>query len=463
MRLARLRPAGRAITLAFMKRYFSMLLCLACAAPSHAASTAFINVNVVPMTSEIVVEAQTVIVAAGRIAAIGDVDSIPVPEDATVVDGTDRFLMPGLAEMHAHVPNVGTESLDRVLTLFVANGVTTIRGMLGRQSHLTLRQQLLDEQRFGPRLITSGPSLNGNTVKGPADAARKVRDQHAAGYDFVKIHPGLSAEEYAAIAATAAEVGMPFAGHVPVAVGVEGALEADMATIDHLDGYMAALMPADTDTSGGYGGFFGVLLAGQIVEARIPEIAARTAAAGTWNVPTEALIEHLVSDVAPVELGSRPEMRYMPAATVARWVQAKEQQLAERGFDATVGARAIEVRRKLILALHQAGAGLLLGSDAPQVFNVPGFSLHRELAFLVAAGLTPYEALRTGTTAVAEFLGTNAGVLAVGRDADLVLLDANPLQDIDNSRRVHGVMVRGIWYSPADLAERLAAFESTTD
>ncbi len=446
-----------------MRRIPLLFLSLLFAATASAGSTAIINVNVVPMTSDTVITAQTVVAADGRIVAIGDVEQIPVPEDADVVDGTDRFLIPGLAEMHAHVPDTGTDYLDRVLTLFVANGVTTIRGMLGRPSHLTLRQQLRDGNRFGPRLITSGPSLNGNTVKGPADAERKVRAQHAAGYDFIKIHPGLSAEEYAAIAATTAELEMPFGGHVPVAVGVEGALAADMATIDHLDGYMAALMPADSDSSGGYGGFFGVLLVDQIIEERIPAIAAKTAAGATWNVPTQALIEHLVSDVSPTELANRPEMRYMPEETVARWVQAKEQQLAERGFDARIGARAIEVRRDLILALHEAGAGLLLGSDAPQVFNVPGFSLHHELAFLVAAGLTPFEALQTGTTAVAEFLGTNTGVVEVGRDADLVLLDANPLQDISNSRRVHGVMVRGSWYSAADLAERLAAFESQPD
>jgi len=122
------------------------------------------------------------------------------------------------------------------------------------------------------------------------------------------------------------------------------------------------------------------------------------------------------------------------------------------------GASRSRLRRLLILELHKAGAGLLLGSDAPQVFNVPGFSLHRELAVMVAAGLTPYEALRTGTVNVAEFLGTNTGRIEVGRDADLVLLDANPLDDIANSRRVHGVMVRGNWFSRRALDTRLEQF-----
>lgn len=427
-----------------------------------AAPTAFFNVNVIPMTDERVMAAQTVIVTDGVISLIGPVDAVPLPDDAEIVDGTDRYLMPGLAEMHAHVAG-DSDDIDRALTLFAANGVTTIRGMLGRPSHLALRRELLDGERFGPRLITSGPSLNGNSVAGPADGERKVRDQHSAGYDFVKIHPGLTASEFRAISATANELGMPFAGHVPVAVGLEGVLEAGMATIDHLDGYMAALMPAELDRSGGYGGFFDVLLADQVREDLIDEVVAATAAAGTWNVPTQSLIEQLVNDMSITDLRNRPENRYMPRATVERWAAAKESQLQERGFTPEIGARAIEIRHKLILALHEAGAGLLLGSDAPQIFNVPGFSLHHELGFLVAAGLSPFEALRTGTTAPAGFLGIDTGAIVVGKAADLVLLDANPLQDIANSRRIHGVMLRGAWHDYGDLRERLRQFERSDD
>jgi len=446
-----------------MKRLLLLISVLFTGNVVEAASTAFINVNVIPMATETVLTAQTVVVESGLIAAIGDVDKVPVPEDARVVDGTDRYLIPGLAEMHAHVPDAGTSNLDRVFALFVANGVTTVRGMLGRPSHLELRQQLLNGEHFGPRLVTSGPSMNGNSVTGPRDAARKVREQHAAGYDFIKIHPGLSAEEFKSIAMTSNELGIPFAGHVPAAVGIGSALSAGMATVDHLDGYFASLMPADADTSGGYGGFFDVLLADQVMEERIGDVVAQTVAAGTWNVPTESLVEHLVGDVGVDDLRNRPEMRYMPRSTVQQWARAKEQQLGERGFDERIGARAIEIRHEIILALHEAGAGLLLGSDAPQIFNVPGFSLHRELGYLVAAGLTPYEALRTGTTAVAEFLGTNTGVVTIGAEADLLLLDADPLQDIGNSRRIHGVMVRGTWYSSYELEDRLATFRSQDD
>lgn len=426
-------------------------------------TVAFVNVNVVPMSSDSVLTAQTVLAEDGVITAVGSVDEIRIPRNAIAVDGTDRFLMPGLAEMHAHVPAAASRNLDRYFSLWVANGVTTVRGMLGEPSHLGLRQRLLDGEVFGPRLITSGPSLNGRTVAGTADARRQVREQAALGYDFIKIHPGLSSDEFAALAETANELGVPFAGHVPVSVGVEAALALNMATIDHLDGYFVALLPSDSYRSGGYGGLFDVMLAADLEPERMKDIVAATAAAGTWNVPTQTLVEQLISDVPTGDLANRTEMDYMPRERVDRWIATKEALLAERDFDPEVAALAIQVRRDLILALHRAGARLLLGSDAPQRFNVPGFSLHRELDVLVAAGLTPFEALRTGTTAVAEFLGTNTGCVQVGKDADLVLLDANPLEDIQNSRRIHGVMLRGEWLSATVLEQRLAQYRRGGD
>ena len=434
-----------------MRRFILVLAAVISTVAESAETTAFINVNVIPMIEERVVPGQTVVVRDGRIVMIGDVNGVPVPEGASVIDGTDRFLLPGLAEMHAHVPAADSEHLERYFALFVANGVTTLRGMLGRTDHLALRDDLLAGNRFGPRLITSGPSLNGRSVRGARDGVQQVREQHAAGYDFLKIHPGLDAAEFAAIAATANELDMPFAGHVPAAVGVINALDLGIATIDHLDGYMAALLPANVDRSGGYGGFFDVLLADQVDAARIAELAAATAAAGTWNVPTQSLIEQLINEVPTSELRNRADMRYMPNETVRRWVRAKEGQLRERGFSVEVASTAIEIRRALILALHQATGRILLGSDAPQVFNVPGFSLHHELEFLVAAGLTPFEALQAGTTNVADFLGINTGAVEIGRDADLVLLDDSPLDDIRNTRRIHGVMLRGQWLAMSDI------------
>lgn len=429
-------------------------------APLSAETTAIVNVNVIPMTSESVQAAQTVILEDGLIAEIGNVDETPIPEGTMLIDGTDRYLLPGLAEMHAHVPSATSAKLDRDFSLFVANGVTTIRGMLGEQSHLALRQALLDGDVFGPRLITSGPSLNGRSVTGVANAREQVREQAARGYDFIKIHPGLSADEFRAIATTANELGIPFAGHVPVAAGLIEALELNMASVDHLDGYFVALLPADSHRSGGYGGFFDVMLAGELEQQRIDELASATAAAGTWNVATQVLVENRISEESVGDLLNRPESKYMPQATLQRWADRKQQMLAERDFDRDVANLAIELRRKLIRALHEAGAGLLLGSDAPQVFNVPGFSLHRELEILVASGLTPFEALQAGTTAAANFLGLNTGAVEIGRAADLILLNDNPLEDIKNTSRIHGVVLRGQWLSARALEARLDAYRN---
>lgn len=437
---------------------FLMAVMLLGASIARAETTLFVNVNVISMTTDTVLPGRTVIVRDGRIAAIGDVDDTPVPEAAFVVDGTDRFLIPGLAEMHAHVPGVESENLERVLTLFVANGITTIRGMLGQPYHLELRQALIEGRKLGPRLLSSGPSLNGRSVTSPEAAVRMVDEQKAAGYDFLKVHPGLTREEFDAMAAAANRAGIRFAGHVPEDVGIERALEAGMATIDHLDGYMESLLLPHVDRSGGLSGFFGVFIADQADETRIPAIAAATATAGVWNVPTEALFRHATApELDPADMVDWPEMKYMPADSVQRWARSRREMLDDINYHPEVAARAVALRQQLILALHRHGAGLLLGSDAPQIFNVPGFSLHHELRYLVEAGLSPFEALETGTVNAAEFFGWAGefGAVTIGAVADLVLLDANPLEDISNTRRIHGVMVRGRWLSRAELDDLL--------
>lgn len=440
----------------------ALVLTTLASAAAVADTTAFVNVNVVPMTSETVLRARTVIVEDDRITEIGPVASTVVPDEARVVDGTDRYLLPGLAEMHGHVTRTDDASLERLFTLFLANGVTTVRGMLGRVEHLELRRELDSGARIGPRFVTSGPSLNGNSVTSPAQAERKVREQHAAGYDFLKIHPGLTRAEFLRVADTANELGMPFAGHVPSSVGVPLALESGIATIDHLDGYMETLIPADNDPTGGLGGFFGLMLAGVARESAITPIVKATREAGTWNVPTQTLFEQTANDLPAADLAARPEMKYARADDVRQWVRTKRSLVGDADFDRRIANRAIALRRALIKALHADGAGLLLGSDSPQRFNVPGFALHRELELMVAAGLTPYEALSTGTVNPARFLGVadERGTVQPGRAADLVLLDENPLDDIANSRRVHGTMIRGTWLSRSELDRRLKAAES---
>jgi imidazolonepropionase-like amidohydrolase len=169
-------------------------------------------------------------------------------------------------------------------------------------------------------------------------------------------------------------------------------------------------------------------------------------------------MENLVPAVSLEVLQQRPEMRYVSRETQSKWAEVKRSMLEETGSTPASVAKTMDVRRKLIKALHQAGAGLLLGSDAPQIYNVPGFATHRELESLVGAGLTPYEALETGTRNIAAFFGTlpTTGTIEVGKQADLILLDANPLSDIRNTARQSGVMVRGRWLPKAEIETRLA-------
>ena len=240
----------------------------------------FRNVNVLSMLTPEVSAAQALLVEDGRIAALGPDKDIVTPAGATVIDAAGGYLLPGLTEMHAHVPGVfERQYLEDVLFLYVANGVTTARGMLGQPAHLKLRDQLAAHEILGPRLVTSGPSLNGRSVASPEQAAEMVTDQAAAGYDFIKLHPGLTAAEFEAAMAAGVAAGIPLAGHVSTSVGLSRALAAGQATVDHLDGYMAYLIgdeqAADTP------GFFGANWIQRVDPKHLPVAVELTRQAGT--------------------------------------------------------------------------------------------------------------------------------------------------------------------------------------
>jgi imidazolonepropionase-like amidohydrolase len=457
----------------------SCLLLSGQSAAQRGALTVFEHVSVIPMDSERVMPDSQVWVSGSGIVTIGSStgrDAVLNPPTTTVrVDGRGKFLVPALAEMHAHIPNDSAEA-ERVLFMYVANGIGTIRSMLGDPSHFRLRERVQKGEIVGPTMILSGPSFSGATAPTPAAATRRVAEEKKAGYDFLKIHPGVPRSAFDALAAAADKASIRFAGHVPLDVGLQRALQAKYWTIDHLDGYMEALAgPRGRDSEN-----FGVNLMSRIDESRIAVLAADTKAAGVWNVPTQILLENWYGPDSPEAMQRRPEMQYARPADVAQWMSDKRRNLADD--TAKDRERFIAVRRRLIKALQDTGAGLLLGSDAPQVWNVPGFSIHRELASYVAAGLTPYQALATGTRNVAAHVGKlvsdckslspdplpvgaidrisecseTVGTIRMAGRADLVLLDANPLENIANTRRIAGVMIRGRWIPKAEIDRRLA-------
>lgn len=412
----------------------------------------FEHVSVIPMDRERVLADHTVVVTGDRITAVGPAAEVAVPPGATRIDGRNRFLIPALAEMHAHVPSgQAAGQAERVLFLYVANGIGTIRSMLGDPAHFQLRERARRGEIVAPTMYLSGPSFNGQTAATPEAAATRVADQRKAGYDLLKIHPGVPRNAFDALARAADAAGIRFAGHVPADVGLHRALEARFSTIDHLDGYVEALARPGAPA----GQFFGINLVDHVDESRLPALVEQTRKAGTWNVPTQILLENWYGPHDAQTMRAWPEMRYASPGDLDQWVATKRKN--DSAFSAEHRQRYIALRRRILKALHDGGTGILLGSDAPQTWNVPGFSIHRELQTYVAAGLRPYQALETGTRNVAVHTGTldRTGTIETGKRADLVLLEANPLQDIGATSRIAGVAIGGRWLSRTDIDRRL--------
>jgi imidazolonepropionase-like amidohydrolase len=405
---------------------------------------AFTNVSVVPMDSQKVLADHTVIVTNGRVTAVGPAAATHVPADAVRVDGRGKYLMPGLAEMHGHIPSPASASkefVDDVLFLYVANGVTTVRGMQGAPGQLELREAAKRGDIISPNLYLAGPAFNANTVRTPNDAAARVLEQKSEGWDLLKVLGGLSADSYRSMANAAKEVGIPFGGHVPVDVGVTRALDMGQATIDHLDGYAEHL---DGVTN-------------SVDEQTLQDLVARTKRAGTWIVPTLVVWETLRGPVALHSRTTLPELRYMPRATTEQWTTSLEKRLNDAQFNPVEAKQYIDNRLRILSTLHAAGVEILLGSDAPQQFNVPGFSIHREMKRMTDAGMSTYDIIKSGTSSVGQHFKSqdNFGTVAIGDRADLILVDANPLEDLENIGRLSGVMVRGRWLPQSEIQTRL--------
>lgn len=429
--------------------------------PAQERAVAFLNVNVIPMDRARVLADQTVVVQNGKITTVGRAASAAVPAGAIRVDGRGKYLMPGLTEMHGHITGpTNVYSPENVLFLYIAGGATTVRGMQGQPSHLALRSRVESGDVIGPRLYLSSPPMSGQSVPDVATAERLVREAKQAGYDHLKVHEGLSKEVYEAIARTAREVGLPWGGHVSMFVGVSGALAARQSTIDHLDDYIDAIERDDSPVRNGTAQERQYTVMNYADESKIPAIARATREAGVAVVPTMPLWEVLRGLHTPESMSERQELKYVPQQTRQGWVnQARN---ANTSVPREAGRREVELRNKILKSLSDSGVLILLGSDAPQAFSVPGFSLQREMESMVAAGMSTFQVLQSGTINVATFyhLEGEAGTVAAGRRADLLLLEGNPLEDVRNVARKAGVMVRGRWLPWSEIQQRLDQIEA---
>jgi imidazolonepropionase-like amidohydrolase len=437
------------------------------------AVTAFVNVNVIPMDRDRVLPNQTVIVRDGKIAEIGDAAKIKVPQDAVRIEGRGRYLIPGLMDMHTHLFS-DDQFPDRLagdeLAIMIANGVTTIRLMIGTPEHLVYREKIANGALLGPTLFVASPQLagkaygevfNGNVVTTPEQAREAVRTSKAAGYDFIKLTTNITRPVYDAVIATAKEVGIGVVGHVDLQVGLQRALETGQQ-IEHLDSYMEAVLRDDAPmkvsvSDSGVWRKANWESLDYIDERKVKEIAQATARAGVVTCPTLSFFTlSFAVEQSDEEIRARPDFRFYPkylqaplfAAHTRFWTNPPS---AERR------AQYQRIRNQLVKGIHDAGGKILAGSDSPELFLVYGFSLHRELQALVAAGLTPYAALAAATRNPAEFLHIldTVGTITRGKRADLVLLAANPLDNIAQTEKRVGVMTRGRWFPQAALEKML--------
>lgn len=432
-------------------------------------SVAIVGATVIPMDSDRVLPEHTVIVVDGRITAVGPAGIVAVPKESRRIDAAGKYLVPGLVDTHVHIPPEGSDekSATREFQLFLAHGVTTARVMIGQPEHLLLRDRIARGELLGPTLLVASPPLGIKAgalrgvpeIKQPEDARRFALDAKQAGYDGVKVLDGMSRAEYDAYVAGARESGLPVWGHVPDPVGLFRALEAKQDTIDHLAGYVEALIPEDSP-----------LLKQDVVrladalaaadESRLPRLVEATRAAGIANVPTLDFWRVLVNAASPEELAAgRPGLAYVPAKTVAEWSEQQRRARERSPRPKDVVDRYHALRARIVRALHAAGRPVLLGTDSPDVWNVPGVAAHTELRLLVEAGFSPREALEASTREPARLLHGERefGAIAPGLRADLLLLDADPLADVANLERRAGVMVRGRYFSAAELEGWLSA------
>ncbi|MFF4254967.1 amidohydrolase family protein [Streptomyces sp. NPDC001663] len=450
---------------------------------------AFTHVTVIEGSGAAPAHDMTVVVEAGQITALAPSARTRLRPGVRTVDLTGKYLIPGLIEAHTH-----SDGPDAVVPpLYPLAGVTTVREMQGAPVHHRWRRQIRSGTLLGPRWLIGSPIIDGApslwaqdvpnhiSVRDAAEARRVVRRVKQEGADFVKVYSRLSREAYWAIAQEARRQNIPHLGHCPDLVRITEAADAGQRSIEHLHALLLStsaheaevrrglaavrIDPDDPSSLSRYHSWFQQVhpLEWQAVRGYDPRKAdsvfKRLAAGGTAVVPTLS-VHHTLE--LPDEVPDRAEdWKYLPAWQVESW---PDQLQALTGGRTPEQARRIREiyahRERLVRELHEAGVRLPAGTDTGTGYKVPGFALHDELALLVEAGLTPMQVLRSATQEAARLLGLDAvGTVAKGKAADLLVLDADPLRDIRNTRRIHGVVVNGRWIDATEREALLAAVQ----
>ena len=432
-----------------------------------AQTVVFTNVNVIPMDKEQVLKNQTVLVKDGIIAEIGA--KVKIPKDALKIDGTGKYLIPGLMDMHAHLLSDGDDYPDSIaedeMKVMIANGVTTVRFMIGTPEQLILRAKSAKGEIIAPTIYSASPHLTGReqgnnfVVNTPDEAREAVRKSKQAGYDFIKITTFIKAEVYEAAVDEAAKLNIRVVGHADSRfVGVERALKAKQQ-IEHLDGYMEMLLRDDAPMKGSVSDIYVYDLKNwesldYIDESKIPMIAKRTVESNPFVNPTQHFMKNTFALPRSEEsIRAQPDFKFYPPKVQQQWLDFYKRNRFINQMSYEKRAKWLGIRNKLIKAIYDAGGKIMAGSDSPEFLFLYGFSQHRELKALADAGLSNYAALESATKNTSMFFGTlnKVGTIEKGKVADLILLDANPLENISATEKRAGVMLKGKYYPQTEL------------
>lgn len=433
----------------------------------------FENVNVVPLNEEVVLKNRAVAVRDGNIVAITDSSSetgrISLIADERI-DGAGQFLMPGLADMHIHL------RLDpqAMFNLFLSNGVTTVFNMRLADGgddvdHTKIKSEIMERRMNGPRYLISGPQLTPGLLSDVDDVAPMLNKHLKEGYDAIKIHQDLSYEVYDSLIAGAHQYGLRITGHLQHHLPLSESLRMD--AIEHLEEFMYTSQEGFGDAVSDYSEFLPIYH-DHVKRLADPEyrkpIVSDVAASGIYVDPTLVIyysVFNWVDDSLFATLHGDENLAYLPEETRDKYLNPKTNpyRTNEFPFSSEHLESNVEILKTLMLELHEAGVPLLLGTDSFGTL-VPGFSVHKELELMVEAGLSPYEALCTGTVNVASYLNKTKteGTIAVGKRADFIILEENPLDDISHTRNVKGVFTQGNWYSYSDLISMLEEAKTIT-